>query len=142
MAGRLKRFAGGELERVVEGMSDFNDLAEYRRNAFQFREKRRVAYNLVLAPSSVAAYMIPDSGVEGLEIRADRALGEVLIEFALAAIGANICHTLAYVAELWFAESHRRSSWMEFGRPALWTVGTCLGVPLAMIGARSIALMN
>jgi hypothetical protein len=102
---------------MSEQLSDGEpNLAEIRRAAVRYWEKRRIVYNVLLVPPSIVSYslgaMSRGGGSDSLFTTP-----HALLLFAMAALGANVCYSFVYALEFWFGNRNPDS---------LWNVGTSL----------------
>jgi hypothetical protein len=66
----------------------------------------------------------------------------VLAQFALCALGANICYSFAYALEFLCGSDDPTSRWMRYGRTSTLAAGVLFAMLLALIGGRNIAEME
>jgi hypothetical protein len=127
---------------MSEQLSDGEpNLAEIRRAAVRYWEKRRIVYNVLLVPPSIVSYgfgaMSRGGGSDSLFTTP-----HALLLFAMAALGANVCYSFVYALEFWLGNLDPESSWSVAGRPIILTCGIILGIFLAYKGGFEIALMQ
>ncbi len=113
------------------------DYATFKKSAIRYWERRRLVYNLVLVPPSVFVYLfsIGIFAAGDVEPHFSYTLGM----FALAAVAANLCYTLAYVIEFLFGSDEPMSNWSSFGRGRVFVLGLLLSIVLAAMTAYNIA---
>lgn len=118
-----------------------DDTQTFKTTAIRYWERRRIIYNLALLPPSLVGYGImvgfnypgEEPPIHGLYVS---------LMFALSALGANICYTFAYALEFLFGNADPSSGWIRGGRSAVFTSGILLGMVLALIGGRNIAMLD
>jgi len=117
------------------------DFPAFRRAALRYWECRRILYNLVLVPPSLFGYLIAANLAYAGDTHETHYV-YVLSQFALSALGANICYSLAYAMEFLFGSDDPTSRWLRFGRISTLLAGLLFGMILAFIGGRDIAMME
>jgi hypothetical protein len=127
---------------MSEQLSDGEpNLAEIRRAAVRYWERRRIVYNVLLAPPSIVSYslgaMSRGGGSDSLFTTP-----HALLLFAMAALGANVCYSFVYALEFWFGNRDPESLWNVGGRPIILLCGIILGIVLAHKGGLEIAFMQ
>ncbi|MDE3170913.1 MAG: hypothetical protein KGL75_12285 [Acidobacteriota bacterium] len=106
------------------GESPQNAFPEIVSNAIRYWERRRIAYNAILAAIVVAwvaaswPHFLPTFKWESLVL------------LAILAVWANICYCAAYVADVPMQFSVFRKGWLRW-RWGLWTFGMLFAVLLA-----------
>lgn len=127
---------------MSDNLSDAeSNLAQIRRAAARYWEKRRVVYNLLLVPPSIVSYglgaMSRGGGNDSLFTTP-----YALLLFAMAALGANGCYSFVYTLEFWFGNRDPQSSWNVAGRPIILLSGLIMGIVLAWQGGLQIACIQ
>jgi hypothetical protein len=117
------------------------DYPAFQHAAIRYWEYHRIWYNLVLVPLSFFSYMFTASVTYAGENH-ETHYGYVLSQFALCAVGANICYSTAYAMEFLFGSDEPTSGWLQFGRMSTFIVGLLFAMLLALIGGRDIAVME
>jgi hypothetical protein len=131
---------GGSIARRWQRyvMSGYQAL---KRAAIQYWERRRIIYNVLLVPPSVLTYALGATIFRGGDGSGHHHYYVVLL-FLLAALGANICYTFAYVVEFFFLTDTPSTRWLRFGRTMTFALGVIFSIVLAIFGGREIALME
>lgn len=116
-----------------------HDFVSYRTQAIRYWEWRRIVFNLLLMPPAAIGWII--GGMLGLfnDMNPQRAVHEDLLDFAICAVGANLCFTLVYVFEFLFGSDDPASPWTAHGRWMLYAAGIVIGVILALSSGMLIA---
>ncbi len=118
------------------------EFADYRREAIRYWERRRIVWNLILVPPSVFAYMFAAGIAIGIGDQRQFGYPMVAALFCFAAVGANICYSLAYVIEFWVAGRDAEDAYRTTGRRLLFALGCLVGIGLALAGGRDIAILQ
>lgn len=117
------------------------DYQQIKRSAIRYWERRRIVYNVLLAPPAFLGYSITSAlNWAGDPARTDYSF--VLLWLALYAIGANICYSFAYALEFFWAGDDPTSDRFNARRTIALVAGVLLAMLLALIGGRNIADME
>ncbi len=118
------------------------DYQSYRNTAFKYWETRRIIWNVILCVVSIPSYLFCAGLAVGIGDRPEFDLTWVIIHFMAAAVGANVCYTLAYAVEFYFAFGKHHEDYLERGRSFVFFLGCVAGIFLAIAGGREIALLQ
>lgn len=115
-----------------------NDFASYRKSAIRYWERRRIGYNVLLIPSALLGYCSAAMRAAIDDATMQFGWWTVLLMFIVHALAANYCFSLVYAAEFIFGTEDPRSLWKRWMATAVFTTGTLLSIPLAVIGGSNI----
>ncbi|MGJ8657922.1 MAG: hypothetical protein ACSHX6_15850 [Akkermansiaceae bacterium] len=118
------------------------DFTDYRKEAIRYWERKRIIWNLILVLPALFGYLAASEIAVGIGDPSEFGFLYVMACFFFAAMGANICYTFAYVAEFWIVGRDYEFEYRSNGRLKLFVLGCCLGIGLAFLGGRSIALIQ
>jgi hypothetical protein len=117
------------------------DFTASRRLAVRYWERRRIIYNLALAPPALLSYAITD-GLNWVGDSHPFHYFPLFLLFSLSALGANICYSFAYALEFVLGSDEPRSRWMRFGRSMAFVGGVLFAMGLALMGGWNIAQLD
>jgi hypothetical protein len=113
-----------------------------RQTAKNYWERRRLIYNLCLVPPTLLGYLGFSVISAGVGDRANFGIFGLVLMFAGAALGANICYTFCYALEFWLGADQQESFWFRYGCTITFIAGTILAMLFAIIGGRDIAVIQ
>ena len=119
-----------------------SSLAEKKKIAVSFWEKRRLVYNLMLVPAAFLGWGIYGAVSAGVDDQARMGTVGVLLLFLLSALGANICYSTVYALEFIFFSNADDSFWTRRGRTLVFFAGCAFAFGLAIVGGRNIAVLQ
>lgn len=114
------------------------EIAELKRSAIRYWERRRIIYNVALVPPSLLVYLLNSGIAEGVGDPRRFGLLFVGLLFVLSAVAANICYSFAYALEFIFLNDRPVSGWKGSGRQITFICGTLLAMILAAFGGQQI----
>ena len=115
-----------------------HDFRVFRQSAIKYWERKRILYNLALVPTSLFAYLLT-GGLLYVGDPHPTLYGVVFFWFAISALGANVCFSLAYALEFLLGSDDPASRWWQFGRTTAFVTGLLVGVLLSLVGGWNIA---
>ena len=118
------------------------DFKSYRRSAIRYWEWRRIFYNLALVPPAFIGFVVCGATSAAAGDASILSMEEILVQFIMSAIGANICYTFAYVFEFLFGGNAPESRWPRWGRTVAFASGMFIAIMLAFFGGVNIAKMQ
>lgn len=110
--------------------------------AIRYWERRRKVWNLLLVPPAGLSYGFASGMAIGIGDPPAFGWPVVAALFCLAALGANICYSFAYVIEFWIQGARAEAGYRKQGRTLLFAKGCFLGMGFALSGGASIAQMQ
>lgn len=117
------------------------DFDAFKRATVKYWERRRIIYNLALAPPAFLGYAFTDA-LNWVGDPHDTHFSFIVPLFAFSAIGANVCYSFCYTLEFRCGSDHPKSRWMRFGRKTVFVGGLLIAMFLAFYGGTSIAMME
>jgi uncharacterized membrane protein YedE/YeeE len=109
--------------------------------AVRYWERRRIIYNLALAPPAFLSYGITDN-FNYVGDSHPFHYAYLILLFGLSALGANICYSFAYVLEFFLGSEEPTSRWLRFGRGTVFVGGVLFAMLLALAGGWNIAQLD
>ncbi|MFT5468630.1 MAG: hypothetical protein ACI8UO_003741 [Verrucomicrobiales bacterium] len=109
-------------------------LAQYRREAPSYWEKRRVIFNLLLIPAGWLGYSISASFTYNIDDREPASFSDpqFLIAVIMMGVMANVCYSMVYMIEFIFMSEKKGSFWPSPGRTLLLIAGCLIGMFFAL----------
>src|SRR5439155_15645848 len=118
------------------------DFHSFKHTAIRYWERRRIIYNLLLAPPSLCAYFLLSDHSAGVGDRERFGIGTVTFLFLANAAGANICYSMAYALEFLIGSDEPDSCWSNSGRTGVLIAGILFAMLLSFWTGRNIAIMQ
>lgn len=108
-------------------------LSNTKRQAVIYWEKRRLIYNLLLAPPSWLAWQVSSELTYHIDDGTPASLTDpqVIASLVFLCFAANICYSFVYVLEFFFLAESPRKLWPFPGRTICLILGCILGIILA-----------
>ena len=122
-------------------MQGISDIHAFPQSAVRYWERRRIIYNVALALPALFGFAFTDM-INWAGDSHPMHWSYILAYFALSAVGANICYSFAYGLEFLFGSDDPASSWLRFGRTAVFVSGVLFAMLLALIGGYQIAQIH
>lgn len=116
-------------------------LLDIRKDALQYWEVRRLAYNGLLALAALGGYQSFQAMSQAFEDPIGPFNYEIAGTFVFAGIGANMLYCFAYIPDLFMQLTDMREWWRRI-RWVLLVLGCVLGMGLAFVGGQVIADMQ
>ena len=117
------------------------DFLAFRKTAIRYWERRRILYNIALVPPALFSFAFTDT-FNWVGDPHTMHYWYILLLFALSAVGANLCYSLAYGLEFVFGNDDPTSNWLRCGRTWTFIWGTLFAMLLALIGGYNIAQLH
>ena len=118
-----------------------HDFTAFRRLAIRYWERRRILYNLALAPPALVSYLFTDC-MNWVGDSHPFHYAYLFLLFGLSALGANIFYSFVYALEFFLGSEEPTSRWMRFGRSTVFVGGVLFAMLLALAGGWNIAQLD
>ncbi len=117
------------------------DFRAFRRSAVRYWERRRIVYNIALVLPALIGFALTEA-INSVGDPHELHYSFIFTLFAISAVGANICYSLAYALEFLFASDKPTSRWLRFGRTTALIAGILFAMLLSLLGGYNIAQLH